>query len=89
MSRTGVSGVSEEERRLRMEQARRDPTFIQTAIADSHCAAGCVIGDLIAEYGLFGLGWTLFGETLYAEYAGDLLLAWLLASPSNISPSSP
>jgi hypothetical protein len=77
MSRTEVSDVSEEERRLRMEQARRDPTFIQTAIADSHCAAGCVLGDLIEEYGLFVLAWSLFGRTLYAEYAGDLLLAWL------------
>jgi hypothetical protein len=77
MSRTEVPRVRDEERRLRMEQARRDPSFIQTAIADSHCAAGFVLGDLIAEYGLFALAWILFGRTLYAEYAGDLLLAWL------------
>jgi hypothetical protein len=36
-----------------------------------------VIGDIIAEFSLFALGWTLFGRSLYAEYAGDLLLAWL------------
>ncbi len=35
------------------------------------------IGDVIAEFSLFALGWTLFGSSLYAEYAGDLLLAWL------------
>jgi hypothetical protein len=59
------------------EWARRDPTWRQTAISDTHRGAGCVIGDVIAEFGLFALGWTLFGSSLYAEYAGDLLLAWL------------
>jgi hypothetical protein len=38
--------------------------------------AGCVIGDVISEFSLFALGWTLFDGSLYAEYAGDLLLAW-------------
>jgi hypothetical protein len=61
-----------------MERARRAPTFTQTAISDSHCGAGCTLGDIIAEFSLFGLGWTLLGKTLYAEFAGDLLLAWLL-----------
>jgi hypothetical protein len=56
---------------------RRDPTWRQTAVSDTHCGAGCVIGDVIAEFSLFALGWTLFGSSLYAEYAGDLLLAWL------------
>jgi hypothetical protein len=60
------------------EQARRNPTWHQIAVSDSHCGAGCTIGDIIAEFSLFALGWTLFGKTLYAEYAGDLLLAWLL-----------
>jgi hypothetical protein len=55
----------------------RDPTWRQIAVSDSHCGAGCVIGDIIAEFSLFALGWMLFGYSLYAEYAGDLLLAWL------------
>jgi hypothetical protein len=59
------------------EGARGDPTWQQTAISDTHCGAGCVVGDVIAELSLFALGWTLFGSLLYAEYAGDLLLAWL------------
>jgi hypothetical protein len=61
-----------------MEQARCDPTVTQTAVSDSHCGAGCTLGDIIAEFSLFALGWTLLGKTPYAEYAGDLLLAWLL-----------
>jgi hypothetical protein len=55
----------------------RDPTWRQISVSDSHCGAGCVIGDIIAEFSLSALGWTLFGYSLYAEYAGDLLLAWL------------
>jgi Domain of unknown function (DUF4396) len=59
------------------ERAEHDPTWRQTAISDSHCGAGCVIGDVISEFSLFALGWALLGSSLYAEYAGDLLLAWL------------
>jgi hypothetical protein len=58
-------------------QASRDPTWQQTAVSDTHCGGGCVVADIIAEFSLFALGWSLFGKSLYAEYAGDLLLAWL------------
>jgi hypothetical protein len=54
----------------------RNPTWAQTAVSDTHCGAGCVIGDVIAECSLPSIGWTLFGSSLCAEYAGDLLLAW-------------
>jgi Domain of unknown function (DUF4396) len=55
-----------------------NPTWQQTAIATSHCGAGCTLGDIIAEFSLFGLGWTLFDSPLYASFAADLFLAWLL-----------
>jgi Domain of unknown function (DUF4396) len=57
---------------------RHDPTWRQTAIATSHCGAGCTLGDIIAEFTLFGLSLTLFGSRLYASFAADLFLAWLL-----------
>lgn len=78
MSKHAITQMSEEQHKQMMEQARQDPTVTQTAISDSHCGAGCTLGDIIAEFSLFALGWTLLGTTLYAEYAGDLLLAWLL-----------
>ena len=59
------------------EQSRRNPTWQQTAVADSHCGAGCVLGDIIAEFSIFGLGLMLLGQPIYAEYVGDLVLAWL------------
>lgn len=45
------------------------------ALSVSHCGAGCVLGDIIAEFVLFGLAASLAGQALYAEYVGDYLLA--------------
>jgi hypothetical protein len=78
MTKAAIAGRREHEHMKMTHQARSAPTFTQAAISDSHCGAGCTLGDIIAEFSLFGLGWTLLGKTLFAEYAGDLLLAWLL-----------
>ena len=51
------------------------PGYATTAVGVSHCGAGCSIGDLIAEFAVFGLGATIAGITLAAEYAGDYLAA--------------
>jgi hypothetical protein len=53
----------------------RRPRWAGTAISVTHCGAGCVLGDIIAEFALFGLGASIAGQTLYAEYAGDYVLA--------------
>jgi hypothetical protein len=47
-------------------------------VSDSHCGAGCTLGDVIAEFSIANLGLTLLGSPLYAEFAGELFLAWLL-----------
>jgi hypothetical protein len=59
-------------------QGPRDPTWEQTVVSATHCGAGCTLGDIIAEFSIMSLGLTLMGSSLYAEFAGDLLLAWLL-----------
>ncbi len=56
----------------------RNPTWQQTAVATSHCGAGCTLGDIIAEFSILGLSLTLLGSPLYASFAADLFLAWLL-----------
>ncbi len=64
---------------MKMDHASMtSPTWQQTAVATSHCGAGCTVGDIIAEFSLFAAGATLFGSTLYASFAADLFLAWLL-----------
>jgi len=45
------------------------------AVGVSHCGAGCTLGDIIAEFAVFGLGVSIAGEALFAEYLGDYLLA--------------
>src|SRR5579859_1734307 len=55
-----------------------NPTWQQTAVATSHCGAGCTLGDIVAEFSIMGLGLRLFGSPLYASFAADLFLAWLL-----------
>jgi hypothetical protein len=81
MAKDAMQGVSMDQMQPQMtgreKRAGHDPTWRQTAVSDSHCGAGCVIGDVISEFSLFALGGTLFGSSLCAEYAGDLLLAWL------------
>jgi len=59
---------------MRSRMARR-PRWAGIAISVTHCGAGCVLGDIIAEFALFGLGASIAGQTLYAEYAGDYPVA--------------
>lgn len=56
----------------------RNPIWQQTAVATSHCGAGCTLGDIVAEFSVFGFGLSLFGSHLYASFAADLFMAWLL-----------
>jgi hypothetical protein len=57
---------------------RGDPSWEQTLVSVTHCGAGCTLGDIIAELRIMNIGLTVLGSPLYAEFAGDLLLAWLL-----------
>lgn len=54
------------------------PRWATTAVGVSHCGAGCTLGDIVAEWAIFGLGLTLAGRALFAEYVGDYLLALAL-----------
>jgi hypothetical protein len=55
------------------ERAR--PWWVTMAIEVSHCGSGCALGDVISEFAIFGLGLTIAGVTLGAEYAGDYIFA--------------
>jgi hypothetical protein len=58
--------------------ANKPPTATQTALAASHCGAGCALADILAESSIFSLGIAIAGSTLLASYVYDLLAAWLL-----------
>jgi hypothetical protein len=46
-------------------------------VSTTHCAAGCVIGDIIGAPIVFWAGWTLFGERLFAEFLVLFVLAYV------------
>ncbi len=82
MSRDAMQSMPKEQMQKHQqeekEQARRSPTWSQTALADSHCGAGCVLADIATEFTVFGVGATLLGMELYASYFWDFIAAWLL-----------
>lgn len=47
-------------------------------VSATHCGAGCVIGDLLGAPVAFAFGWTLFGESLFSDYAVEFALAYML-----------
>jgi hypothetical protein len=57
------------------DQPPGKPGWASTALGVSHCGAGCTLGDIIAEFAVFGLAATIAGQALFAEYVGDYLAA--------------
>jgi hypothetical protein len=53
------------------------PFSVSVGISDTHCGAGCAIGDVISEWVLFGVGATIAGVTLWPEYIADFSLAFV------------
>src|SRR5580693_3582749 len=53
------------------------PFWKSVFVSTTHCAAGCVIGDIIGAPIVFWAGWTLFGERLYAEFLVLFVLAYI------------
>ena len=45
-------------------------------VGDTHCAAGCTLGDFVGEWIAFVTGLTVAGSVLWANYAIDFVLAY-------------
>jgi Domain of unknown function (DUF4396) len=65
------------------------PFWKSVFVSTTHCAAGCVIGDIIGAPTVFWAGWTLFGSQLYAEFLVLFSSPMFLASRSNTFRSAP
>lgn len=64
---------------LRMGKKQADKPFWQeAATADTHCAAGCTIGDAIAESVVFFAGWKIAGDPVWAAILCDFAAAYLV-----------
>jgi len=60
-----------------MSESDRD-SWWQVSLSDSHCGAGCVLGDIAGEWIVWASAW-MIGSTaeLGPEYILDLPLAWI------------
>ncbi len=47
------------------------------AVSVSHCGAGCVLGDIVGEWIVWGAGWTINGRALWPQFLLDFGLALL------------
>jgi hypothetical protein len=54
------------------------PNWAQSALAASHCGAGCALADLATEFAIFGFGLTIAGSALSASFLYDFIAAWSL-----------
>jgi hypothetical protein len=54
------------------------PTWAQSALATSHCGAGCALADLVTEFLLFRFGVVVAGSMLLASFVWDFVGAWSL-----------
>ena len=55
-----------------------EPSWRDVFRAVTHCGAGCTLGDIVGEWGIFIMGVTLAGVALWPEYIADFLLAYIL-----------
>lgn len=57
----------------------RKRAFWQTVVVEAtHCGAGCTLGDVIAEFVIYGAGISIVaGSPLLTNYAGDFALAYV------------
>ncbi len=58
-----------------LDEPPSKPGWAAVAVGVSHCGAGCTLGDIAAEFAVFGLGVTVAGTALPYEYLGDYVLA--------------
>jgi hypothetical protein len=59
-----------------MNEGARD-SWWQVSLSDSHCGAGCALGDIGGEWIVWASAWTIGSTALGPEYILDLPFAWI------------
>lgn len=63
---------------IKHEKNKDQPFWKSIFLSTTHCASGCVIGDVIGPPLVFVFGWAIFGEKLFADYVAEFVLAYIL-----------
>jgi hypothetical protein len=50
------------------QQVGERPMFATVTVAICHCGAGCVLGDIVGEWLVYGTGAMIRGEQLWVNY---------------------
>jgi hypothetical protein len=61
---------------VEIHEGSRD-SWWQVSLSDSHCGAGCALGDIGGEWIVWASGWMIGSTALGPEYVLDLPLAWI------------
>ena len=69
---------SSKKQQKREENKAKKPFWKTVFVGVTHCGGGCTLGDIIAEWGVFLTGFTLYSSNLLTEYILDFTLALLL-----------
>lgn len=59
------------------EPDKSHPSWRSVFTGVTHCGAGCTVGDVVAEFSVFSLGWTIMGSALWPAFIADFALAYL------------
>jgi hypothetical protein len=54
------------------------PFWQSVVVGDTHCGAGCTVGDFIGEWVVFLTGFSIAGSVRWADYAMDFAFAYAL-----------
>jgi hypothetical protein len=52
------------------------PHWMRVGISTSHCGAGCTLGDIVAEWLVFGFALAIAGQAIFASFALDYTFAF-------------
>lgn len=55
---------------------KKKPFWQMVVLGALHCGAGCTLGDIVAEWGLFLFPLTLFGQKIFAAWVVDYVFAF-------------
>lgn len=69
--------MKEAEARAAKNPAKQKPFWQVVSLATTHCGSGCALGDIVAEWSMFAVPFSLFGRELYAGWVLDYILAFV------------
>ncbi len=62
------------------EKREEKPFWQKVFVSVCYCGGGCTLGDIIGEWGIFLLGFTIASSSLWSAYLVDFILALALGS---------